>query len=534
MTKRMGLEAPRVLEAIFRYRLIAEAVEAPPGERTALLRLVAAQSHIAPGGEEVTVSLRTLQRWARRYEEGRLETLQRSERKDQGTVTALPQATLDRAIALRKEGPARSTATLIDILERSDLVAKGAICRSTLDRHLDRHNASRRMLGVLGTKRHVRMAFERPLQFVVGDFHHGPYVRAANGEIRRALLSAFIDHCTRYLPESRYNLTEDLMASRRSLRALSTAHGLAERLYLDRGAAYRANRFHFACSALGIDLVHSKPYTSEGRGVIERFNRTVKDAFETEVRLREEAPTLEQLNEFWRAWLEERYHRRPHSETGEAPLERWNRLTEGMSFRRPDPVLLDEVLRLKARRKVHQKTSTVEVGGVAFVVDTGLRRRWVDVLYDPNDLSSVLIYFNKRRHERALPQVHGEAPVTPPQPAPPSKQSIDYLELLRREHEQRRAQETAAIRFRATGREDGLLTVARLCERIRACSGRSLSEPESSLAAKTLQSLAPVEIAICDVALKAAVAHLGGGMHASLYLQALREHVRLARKKGTP
>ena len=42
-------------------------------------------------------------------------------------------------------------------------------------------------------------------------------------------------------------------------------------------------------------------------------------------RLRKEPPTLKQLNAFWRAWLEERYHRREHSETGEPPLERWRR-----------------------------------------------------------------------------------------------------------------------------------------------------------------------------------------------------------------
>jgi hypothetical protein len=61
-----------------------------------------------------------------------------------------------RVITLRKEEPARSTPTLIDIVERGDEVAKGALRRSTLDRHLDRRGASRRMLHVLGAKARAR------------------------------------------------------------------------------------------------------------------------------------------------------------------------------------------------------------------------------------------------------------------------------------------------------------------------------------------------------------------------------------------
>src|SRR3970282_1663509 len=64
------------------------------------------------------------------------------------------------------------------------------------------------------------------------------------------------------------------MAVRRGLRALVAANGLPAKLYVDNGAAYQAGRFHFACAQLDIELVHSTPYVSEGRGLVERFNRT--------------------------------------------------------------------------------------------------------------------------------------------------------------------------------------------------------------------------------------------------------------------
>ncbi len=526
-------DAP-LARALYRYKLIAEALDAEKSARGAILREVAEKEHVGPDGRPARVSLRTLERWVARFEREKLAGLVRAARKDKGRVRGLSDAAVARATLLRKEEPARSTPTIIDILERSEQVAPGSLKRSTLDRHLDRRGASRRMLHVLGVKRHVRLSFEHPLDFVVGDFHAGPYVRCANDEIRRAELGAFIDHCSRYVPESRYGLTEDLMHVRRGLRALCTAHGLPRRLYVDRGPGYQAERFHFGCAQLGVDLVHSRPYVSEGRGVIERWNRTVKEAFEVEVRLRPEPPTLEELNAFWRAWLEERYQRRAHSETGEPPIERWERLLATTEVRRADPVLLDEVLRLHARRTVHPKTSTVEVCGVRFVVDTALRKRRVQVLYDAHELSSVLIYYDGRRIQRATPQIAGEPPVAPP-PAPHKPPpSVDYLELLRRDHARRRAHQVAAIRFRAAPDDAAALTVSRLTERLRVCCGRALGEVEAEHAACVLAALAPVEIAFADVALKTAVALLGPGLHASQYLEALREHVLRARMKGSP
>jgi transposase InsO family protein len=526
-------EDPALAWALVRYRLIAEAASAPRGARTPLLRLAASKEVAWPDGRAVRVTVRTLQRWLARYRRGGLAALVRRPRKDKGRVRAITDAAIERVIALRREEPARSTPTLIDIVERAGEIAAGGLRRSTLDRHLDRRGASRRMLHVLGAKRHVRLQFDHPLAFVVADFHDGPYVRDAAGEIRRAKLGAFIDHCSRYVPESRYGLAEDLMHVRRGTRAFVVAHGLMGKLYVDRGPGYQANRFHFGCAQLGIDLVHSAPYVSEGRGVIERFNRTVKEAFEVEVRLRPEPPTLDGLNQFWWAWLDERYHRRVHAEIDEPPLERWQRLLATTEVRRVDPQLVDELLRLHARRTVHAKTSTVEVCGVRFVVDTALRRRKVSVLYDPHDLSSVLVFFDGRRIQRAVPQRPGEPPLThaPPTRPPPS---VDYLGLLRRDHQRRRADATAAIRFRAAPDDDAQLTLSRLVERLRVCCGRSLGDVEAEHAAAVLHAIAPVEIAIADTALRTAAASLGAGLHASQYLEALRAHVLGLRQKGKP
>src|SRR5262249_32945162 len=91
-----------------------------------------------------------------------------------------------------------------------------------------------------------------------------------------------------------------------------------------------------------------------------------------------------------------------------------------------------------------------------------------------------------------------------------------------------------AIRFRGPSDESALLTLPRLLERLRTLSGRPLGEVEAAHAAALLDSIAPVEIAICDTALNIAAATLGQGLHASPYAAVLRAPVPRARTQRPP
>ena len=79
-----------------------------------------------------------------------------------------------------------------------------------------------------------------------------------------------------------------------------------------------------ACASLGIRLVHSRPGQPAGRGKIERAFRTVRDQFLVEIGSGRELDDLAQLNTLFTAWVETVYHRRTHSETGQAPFDRWS------------------------------------------------------------------------------------------------------------------------------------------------------------------------------------------------------------------
>jgi len=517
--------------AAFRHRCLAEVLDAEGAELLPILKAEARQARTDPAGRARTVSVRTLTRWLAAYRRGGLLALCPRRRTDQGTLRAISPDVFARAQALRRQKPARPTKTIIDILVRQQTVVPHAIARSTLDRHLARQGLSRYTLRSLGHKTFRRIETATPFELVVADFHHGPYVRTADETLRRALLGAHIDHFSRYVPEGRYFLHEDYAALRFGFRRLLTAFGLPVTYYVDRGSAFQATRFHAACDALGIRLVHSAPYQSECRGVVERFNRTVKEQFETEVRGREEPPTLDELNAYFEAWLAERYHRDVHSETAEAPRDRFQRT----AVLRPAPDLaqVDELLRLRERRRVHKKWSTVEVLATRYVVDPALRGRKVEVLYDPFTPESVLIVFDGRVVHRAVPQKPGAVP-PPRAPLAPPGPATDYLALLRADYERRTQRELAALRLRTTP-VAAELPLADLVMLLEPCRGAALSAAERARVAACWRQWRPIDPEAAGNALRAAHRRLGPALHLECYLDALTTHlVRRRTKKGSP
>jgi putative transposase len=520
--------------AALRYRIIADAAEGATLSVTDAIKEAALAEYRSLRGEPFRRSERTLWRYLKAYRENRLEGLTPKARRDRGELRAIAPEILARAVELRKESkdeedPLRATETIIDILEREKRVQRGDIARSTLDRFFVSRGLSRRQLRRLGKKVFRKILTEFPFELVLVDFHHGPYVRIPpKDEVRRALLCAFIDHFSRYVPEARYYLHEDYVALRFGFRRLLAAFGLPSKIYRDRGGAFQSTRFRVALERLGIKNVLSKAYAPEGRGCNERFNGTLKDQFESEVNRRDELLTLDELNAYFAAWLAERYHRDVHSETGEAPHERFFRTAELRAA--PDLADVDEFLRLRDKRTVHRKWSTIEVLGVRFFVNPGLRGFKVHALYDPSDLGHVLVEVKGEVVERAYPQKPGEVP---PQPAlvPASGKKTDYLALLRADHEARDRAELTSLRLRKAkaAPELSLIDLIALLERSR---GKVLSADERSLISAFFRKMRPLDAEASRAALEGAQRRLGPALHVGVYLDALQTFLVRRRTSG--
>jgi putative transposase len=514
-------ETRRRQRALFRHAIIGELdIEAlPRGERSARLAALAVRLYRTPDGRERRFSARTLWAWWSAYRRHGLDGLLPRPRRDRGVLRGLSRAVLDAAIALRQEVPSRSTATLIHILETTGQVAGGQLRRATLDRHLAQAGVARRRLRTLGAKRYIRLLFQRPNQCWVGDYHEAPLLWDPARERYRTLhLAAFIDHYSKLVPHAQWYRSEQIATLEDCLKQALLRRGLPEALYVDNGAAYRAEAFAFACSHLGIRLRHSTPYVSEGRGAIERWNRTVVEQFEPEIR----ALRLTDVREIqlrFEAWLEQRYHLTVHEATGQTPLDRFAQ--PDFTPRYPDPVLVAETFRVRVRRKVHPKTVTVEVEGIAFVVEPHLRGRWVEVHYDPHDLGDVLIARDGQRLQRAQPQRPNERPAPRPERPTVTPPAVDYLAALRAEYDRRIVTEARRLAFTDWTPAPSFTRPAFLAL-VAEYLGKTLAPYERDELILASDTVGPFAEATVRLALEHALRVRGRGLHVSVYTHYLK------------
>ena len=508
--------------ALFRYGVIAPLVELeqePEESRRPVVELVreivAATFHL-PGEGPIQVSERTVYAWLARFRGGGVDALRPKIRKDRGTRRVLEDGVLDRAERLRRENPRRFTKTILDILELEKThEGKLDFHRATLDRHLVLRGASRRQLRVLGEKRTIKMQFESFGDLWVGDYHHGPVVLAPDGKHVTSKLGAFIDHSTRFPIADRYYLSEDLASLRDTLLRALLTWGKPKRVYVDRGAVYRSEQLAYSLQRIKTTLIHSRAYYSQGRGVIERWWQ-VADQFEAEVRQRETPPTIHELNSLWEAYRTRRYLHEPHSGLGKTPAE----AVAGVTPRPLDPAVARELFLVSETRQVHKKDGCVPVLGVRFLCDSFLRDRRVTVRFDPNDLSSVLIYLDGKQLQRAFPQPINAKPEPHPEPTrlPPS---VDYLGLVREEFDRKLLEQARPLAY-AELRADPTFDRESFVKVVSELAGLSLRAAERRDLEAFWDTWGGVPEELARIGTEHAVRLHGRGRHPQVYLHAVR------------
>ena len=253
-----------------------------------------------------------------------------------------------------------------------------------------------------------------------------PYPKR-DGSVRARLFLIVDDH-SRLLVDGRFFAYENARACQELLRRAVTRRGLPEVFYCDNGAPFSNAWLARTCAVLGIRLVHSQPYSPQGRGKQERLNRYIREAFLAEATHRG-IESLDELNDLFFAWAEQVANRRAHAETGQAPI---GRFEAGGPPRQASPGLLAEAFRWSVMRKV-TRTATVPLEGNAYAVDPALTGRRVELRYDPEDLTAIDVFLDGRPAGTATPfitrrHVHRAVPqAARPEPDPTG---IDYLGLV--------------------------------------------------------------------------------------------------------
>jgi putative transposase len=387
----MDLEAKKEI-AMFRYGVISDligGVRLEKGDFESLLKDKADTSYSIPFSNRTSISITTIRRWVSAYLRSNrsLEALYPKERKDTGDIRVIDKETAATLLNLKKEMPKAPANALIKIMKERNLIApEVSLRKSTVYRFFKIHSED-----ITGTKKTDRRRFEAemPNDIWQSDVMHGPQVKVS-GKMKKTYLIACIDDHSRLITHAQFYLSENLETYLSAFQAALRSKGMPRKLYVDNGSAFRAKHLEFICASLDISLVHSPPYTPQGRGKIERFFKTVRSSFLSII----SRSNLEALNLAFSIWLEDSYQSSKHSATSQTPEKRF---MKHLKIIRPAPTNLTDFFRNKARRRV-TKDRVITIDNIAFEAPVSLVSEQVDVLYHKDDPGTAEIFFKNQSY----------------------------------------------------------------------------------------------------------------------------------------
>lgn len=398
--------------ARFRFSVVGPLLASPPGQgelRAELGKLAGKTWQHPVDGGPFRPTARTLEGWYYRARQGEdpVGALRRKRRSDSGRQRVLPVAL---AAILRAQYQAHPGWSVQ--LHRDNLVARveqepalgacpsySSVRRFLRSEGLTKRRRPRRPLtGGEEAAEARRCGLEvrsYEAEFVNAiwhlDFHHGSRpVLTSEGRWQTPMLLGILDDRSRLCCHAQWYLTETAEDLVHGLRQALLKRDLPRALMTDNGSAMVAAEVTQGLLRLSIVHETTLPHSPYQNGKQEVFWGQVEGRLMAMLEGHREL-TLSLLNEATQAWLELEYNRKPHSETGQAPLERF---LEGPSVARacPDPGMLDLAFLGEFVRTQRASDGTVSIEAKRFEVPARFRHlHRVFVRYARWDLTRVVL-----------------------------------------------------------------------------------------------------------------------------------------------
>lgn len=351
------------------------------GELKRLVRQLSTQTYLTPGGKSTRIADKTIEHWFYLWKHGGIEALAPKIRSDHGQ-SKLPHDIQEAIVQAKRDNAKRSLNTLIRLLEMRGVVAKGELSRSSVHRLLQQQGLSKPWDGGSEPVERRRFVAECAGDLWQGDVMHGPKV-AVNGRLRKVFLVSLMDDASRLMAHSAFCLGETALDIEGVLKQAVLKRGVPKKLLIDNGAAYRSHSLQGICARLEIRLVYCRPYQPEGKGKLEKWHRTVRDQFLSELDLAQ-IRDLDDLNARLWAWLDQIYHINPHSSlNGVTPIERYQQDLLRIRPLGAFAAHLDELFYHRHTRKV-RKDGTVTFNAQVYEVPFELVGQTVVLVVDPH------------------------------------------------------------------------------------------------------------------------------------------------------
>lgn len=370
--------------ALFRLSVLGPLVsrdDLERGDLQKIIRELAQKEYAIPGSNRRFLGEKTIESWYYSWRRKGIDGLVPQQRLDRG-ASKLSTAIQEALIAAKRENPRRSIRQLKSLLESTGLVSRGTVSRSAIHRLLKQQNLSCPADSSSVPEEHRRFVAEWANSIWYGDVMHGPTVMLKTGRCK-VLLVSLMDDASRLIAHSAFCTSETALDIEGVLKQAVLKRGLPKKLVVDNGPAYRAATLQGICARLDIRLIYCRPYAPEGKGKLERWHRTFRDQFLSELDF-SRIHDLEDLNARLWAWIEQIYHRKPHGGLDDkTPLERYQQDLLKIRQLGQKAANLDAIFYYRVLRRV-RKDGTVSYQGRDFEVPYELSGKNVRLVVDPH------------------------------------------------------------------------------------------------------------------------------------------------------
>ena len=196
--------------ALFRYGIIADFVNLPPGTKGlyAQIKIKAEQDYLIPGSRRTKVAEETIRSWLKKYRVGGFDALLPKERKDKGKARRLPLEVADVLLAVKEENPELTVPLVIKKGRASGKISDNIrLPESTIYKLMARNGLTKKKTSP--DKDHRRFSYLYAGDLWMSDVMHGPAVKTNGGRKRKTYLIAFIDDATRVIPYASFAHSEN-------------------------------------------------------------------------------------------------------------------------------------------------------------------------------------------------------------------------------------------------------------------------------------------------------------------------------------
>ncbi len=513
----------RMKWAQFRFSVIAPLVcrKLTEEQRRVVRREILSQTFLTPDGHEKKIAKRTLTEWLARHRQAGFDGLLDSRRTTLGGNRAIAKELLDRAEQLRREEETRSIKTILSLL-RAEGHDVADVSKTTLNVHLNQRGASKaRLSGVRGSFQ--RWEQKRANMLWQADTSAGVWLPDPTNpkKLKQTRLITFIDDATRVCTHGEFYWDEKLPSLIDCFRKAILKRGKPERMLCDNAFIYHSTTTEIMCAQLTIQVSFCKAYYPPSKGKVEKHYGTIKGSFYKEAE-HSGLTTLDELNQFFFAWLTKEYHHAKHSALNMTPIERWRQ--DEQTLTRVSPEDIRRALMLRAKRTVNNKTALIRLDNRTYQASPDLAGRIIEVRWHARDEHSVELWHDGKLIETAnlsIPGTDIDFTRKPKRQEKPRgltfESSKKYRHALVAEHH---GEKTISYK-----EQNEYLAQSEFTDMVARSLARSLESAELHLLAQFFLANSLLKDKATEFLLAQAVRTKGTKMHLRYYL----EHIRMSR-----